>query len=1388
MTKIASTKRNTFLNKNSAYVQSLVSFILDTKPYHCKLTETVEEYQFSDEMFVKMEERLHWRYKLDGAWKYNYFSSGNESFRSTPISRLLSYSYTDSEYIVGVDEIEDLAMVPYAYSKKRYDGAGIAGVKLSRADGSVTPLTQSVDWFESLGSFEFMIKQLRTADNKINPLWQSTMDDGLVLEAIRTLRESALDLSNPKSNVNLIRVEMDKINVLNTKNGNDPEIAAELAKIYVILDRPWLPRSYNDLFVAIADSPVMSTKVDLDVLDKRLAFLTPGLFFGEYTDMNFREGGLVVYRSKTLPYLIVTNIVPDLFADYEEWTATCIDETTQTFAVRGSVSGYAGSFEAGRAFQYEGHISFMTRKNSVAPKLNDSFVLTPSNRIAIHPNALMETWNLIKTHPLAHTRAVLNSTQYGAIYDLQNVRGSVSLIDPTIPTSTFVIKCITPTTFQVTNADIPGYKKSNTVGKKFDDGVIGFTIKTGTKPFIPGDTFYVSVENLPAEVADLGVTYPYDMDAYDNDYLQYPNGTDIGFYFETRFPVFDPATMRVQTQPAAIDGRHWKMTAIANKARPISTKKKDGSGPSPNVDLQDATSGIAPDPASNKAPLYSMGGTHESDPDLILYYADSFRLEYSDNAGSSWTFVQNLDVDQTYNLTSHGISFIIPSSTSRPFICTSSYQGAGIARLELGDTISFRVTNPKPKLAESPVGLFSPHSPRLEMHSSGFYYAPSANWTVLMTSATAYSVSAVYSDGPNIGQRVPGTPLTGTIPLLGTGSREGLSFKGANVHFSIVPNRGLIKGDSFTFTTFERKPTYVVHGSVTGYAGVAEVGKYFWNGHIGFTIKPPSYVLYTGKGNEVLTDTKVKVTRIRTDHVEGVYTFTKNPDGTGYQITFDGATTSFIANKGFYEDDLIRIELRDADLTDLLDGTNSFRIDVDVDSRELFAAPDLAIIKPQNKGLIPKNGELVLVETTTESHLSIAITPELSPSISELMPISIDPRMIHLDTNSDIPVTTNSPELGVLRGFIPVSVKRMDSTSSPAEFYDPAVRFEYTSTATGKRVGTVSAFDPTRLDETMVFEWDKTFFGKYLPINSEANFITSGPGTSEKIRAHMTESVKFMVGSAGTDQEFEFEDVMTVKTLEDLQWKLKNDYKEKINVDMNDGPFRGFVPGFDNVVFDGTEKYDAGQPPDIYSLLAKLDLTDRDKNAILQRWNFYLINGVEIPTSKAQWAYYFKMLDTVDPNPGVITNDFGIPYVGAAFDVNSAPNGSFDTQVDEFTQFKISEPGTGYDSNPYDTRPLDALGLQKLMMYATKNPPYARPPFTPGMIWDSYPTYLTTELPSRIIEIHYPSPPPANLIYRAWIEGTPGPVLVPVVDKLGPTSVAIYLATEAKVKITVSAS
>ena len=71
-------------NKNSLYVQSLVSFLNDTKPYRCKITEVVEEYRFFDEIFVHMKERFFNNTTLKSSYPYNFFSAGANGNLSFP--------------------------------------------------------------------------------------------------------------------------------------------------------------------------------------------------------------------------------------------------------------------------------------------------------------------------------------------------------------------------------------------------------------------------------------------------------------------------------------------------------------------------------------------------------------------------------------------------------------------------------------------------------------------------------------------------------------------------------------------------------------------------------------------------------------------------------------------------------------------------------------------------------------------------------------------------------------------------------------------------------------------------------------------------------------------------------------------------------------------------------------------------------------------------------------------------------------------------------------------------------------------------------------------------------------------------------------------------------
>ena len=213
------------MNKNSQYIQSLTDFILDTKPYHSKLTEIVEEYQFSDDMHVHFEERSSIKTTINPTWLYNFYSGGDSSFRTVDIKRLHSplkthWSSNASSFYPGAikasrDENTDFASIPYVYSKKAFDGPGVADVLIERngVRSIVEPLIEGLDWFQSHGSIQLQIKATRaegsvpsvegSEDYLANfvPSWSETRDDDVISAASAYMRQISNDLTNPNSSV-----------------------------------------------------------------------------------------------------------------------------------------------------------------------------------------------------------------------------------------------------------------------------------------------------------------------------------------------------------------------------------------------------------------------------------------------------------------------------------------------------------------------------------------------------------------------------------------------------------------------------------------------------------------------------------------------------------------------------------------------------------------------------------------------------------------------------------------------------------------------------------------------------------------------------------------------------------------------------------------------------------------------------------------------------------------------------------------------------------------------------------------------------------------------------------------------------------------------------------
>lgn len=1392
-----------FLNKNSQYVQSLVDFILDTKPYHSKLTETVEEYQFFDNVNVKIEERLLNRAKLDSTWLYNFFSSENPLQRTMPLGRIYHPVFNLESQAVGLTENEDMAGVPFVYSKKTMEDVGPSAVFIRREDGTLEPLQESIDFFTSHGSYQFRIIQTQNtnqfdfiASNQaqmlaldadvgntvaradldkvfqlkalpattlanweeqaaalLNPLYVATNDEGIIAAATAKTRAAALDVSQPQSAVNRVRALLDEIQV---KVNAAPQAAVqtELDKLYDIIDVPNLPQSYEALLNTLDIYPEID--VDTDHYRQEFQVLSSPLFFYQFSDTGIRESGLVNYPEVDDQYLRVYDIKPDFNGSYEEWML--IATPGDYWNIFGSTSGYIGTIAAGESFFSIGKVSFKTQQLGTAPT-NYKVSLIPDHKITIHKNAPLETWNIIKVNSIAHNRPQLVSESYGKIQDLNGVTGLVTLLDQSIPSTTIILEAREGgLIFDLTSTEDMMHQGVVNVNQVYNDGRIGFKIVSGVTPFRKGDRFYIAIENRPPTVVDIDLGYGYDLDPYDGDDYVY-NNTDsshpdynrkIGFWYDGRFTDFDPNSLNLTITEEAVSDRRWRMRAMPGT--PIATLKKDGSGPNYSIDLQERTSGTAPDPSLNALPLYSMAGDTNSAPDLFLFYSTQFAVEYSDDNFVTAVNIGTVNVGETFTSDEQGISFTLPYA-SKPYIAVSSDDGLNQDRVEGGDVFSFMIKNPFPELIDIPIGLVSPNVPRMLLHSDSFYEVEAAHWSVTFTSPTEYTISATRTSD---GTMLAGLPESGNLA-------NGLSYKGHGVHFSIVPKPQLYAGDTFVFDTYDEKPSYLVHGSLTGWTKPAKTGVYYWNGKIGFKITEPEWEVYVNGDMVSASSIGFALTRIREDIPSLGYVFSKTP--AGYMVSrTDIGVQGFVAATGTYSDKYITVTLTGTSV-------NEFKLDINAHQYPLFNAQDTIIVKPKIEFRNPRPGDKVVVEKTESGRLSISLSPS-SVNIDHLRPITIDQRFIDLNTGHDIPIGATSPYANVLQGFLPTYATYYDNGNSIAEFRDPATRIEYRSAASNELIGVVRPLT-SNIKEPIVFEWDLDFYNSYLPLNAEANLITMGTGWNDQVRVNTTESIKFLIGGGALSENYLFRESVNVGLDEGHTINIRTDWQNSFSIVVSDGPFEGFLAGWDNLEYDNEPiGYDEGHPPDLVSLLSKLNLTAEEREAILLQWNNFLQDPNNPPSNQQQWQYLADQIG-LDPNPGGLTTlNIGIPSKGLAIDMLDRSTDASSTSIQEASVFLSRDDGNPHDMLRYDRMPLDAMSDAVAMMFTTMAP--SIPPTVQTATWGIFDTPLYAQVPARVFEINFNLPPAAlaslNPYFSIWLPDAETPQSVPqsIVTKLGP--------------------
>ncbi len=1428
---------NTF-SKSSTYINSLVDFTLDTKPYHSKLTEVAVEYRFEDTINVNIIDAVASRMVKKAGWMYNYYSGGDVNNRTFNLKRLVMPNIrrheknndqvnTPGAFKVGRDENTDMVLVPYVYDKQ--NTAGIADAWLERNGTNVEYLVQGNDFHHSYGSMEFRISAASPTDTDQSPRWQETRAESvlagvnsttqyLALKRINEALPWSIANSDPSSANYRIRQILNAIQTQLTLTPN-PSAQANLSALFAILNTPSLPQTYEALWATLESggTPIINNPITglpytgwrgedgydsngdplpgSTYVDDHISQHTPPAFFNALSDQRAREAGGAYYDDRIFPGFRVYNIVPVAGTAVDEWTLTVTSASPVVIEVTGSIHGFMGAVVAGNTFTS----SFVTFQTGIEPgtaTVGDTYTLTPDARLVIEPNAPLEVWNLIKTDPLAHGRPSFTSTRYGYIRSLSNVVGEVSLLDVTLPTGTVVLTALNSTTFALSSTAEPSYTDTVTVGTVFNDGRLGFTIIAGSaQAFAAGDKFYINIVNHPAEALEFDLYYGYDLDSYDNQTRVYDNQNSgdplynqpLDFRYDSRFTDYNLDLMGLQIAQNAISGYKYRLTANADGAQ-IQVIQSNGSGPTGYIDLAG--------PGGGSVPVFSMPGDVNPAADLTAFYAASFKLERSTDGGATWTTLNAaVPVGGTYTNATEGISFTLAEGT-KPFIAVQTDTG-----ISGGDVFLWTVINEPPWLDPVPVIFSSPNLPRLIMHGDGFWEAPAANWTVTFTSSAAYSVNAVYSSGANAGQSVPGYPVTGNLNIPGTGVNRNLTFKNDHVHFTINRGRrGFAAGDVFRFTTYEDKPSVMVHGSTSGWQPEAEYGKWYWNGKLGFKLNLP--VAQVFKGGDVILPSdvdygKISVTRVRPDTPELVYTFTRV---TATPVTFavtrsDVGSIDYCPLNGTFKDKYLTVTITDP--------SSTFQVSITPDQFQFWNAQDTVVVRPAIPAMVPTTSDFFAFKKAHYDRLGINLEYAnvlTIPDTTALGLTAVDLNYIDISTGG-VPIEVHSPEAVVFNGWMPLKLEGYDAVSSIAHFPDQAVEVKVKSAVSGEDVGRI--YSDGTINEPIRFEWNSTFFGKYLPLNGSSNVVLYNSYMNENVRVMMTERVNFIQSGGVLLEDAMFNDNVFVSIEETHDWSINLDKYDLVAADINDGPFGGFLPGYDNLPYDAEAalgldlvsltaaqgRYDTGAPlVDHYmraqflaTLVAPTTAEQTELNTLTSLLIDYLQPAGLTSTSLPQ---FLAALDADLYDTSVVAPQFGRPTVGSAIDISKADTSSASASVSEAITFVSMEDANLYDEEGYDMGGMDTEADSTGIMLAVTTPPI--PPGPIPALYANLDTPLYASTPVRNVEISFAYTPASMPTFQFWTPAMSSPLLVPVVEQLSARRFRFSMAAESEVKVIVT--
>lgn len=400
--------------------------------------------------------------------------------------------------------------------------------------------------------------------------------------------------------------------------------------------------------------------------------------------------------------------------------------------------------------------------------------------------------------------------------------------------------------------------------------------------------------------------------------------------------------------------------------------------------------------------------------------------------------------------------------------------------------------------------------PSVSIFTRGLERNPGGSFSIVFTSDTTYTL-----------EHNSETPISGypkfDLPI-------DKAFKDDVLHFKIDSNgRTFAAGEYFTFEVLEDKANYLVYGSISGWQQPATIGKWYFNGQIGFKIPELEYFVCSN-GNFLQQFNQIFEPLLPPHSIASpsVYNVVFRPpvmDEPGVRATVENNIygyrqglipgedwsdefCSFRMAGNFNEGDRVSVYLAPKDIFTYIAGYDEAPYDrtpYDMVTAEIEFPVDLLqeyfpLYHSYGAVIIPsaQNGDEIIIDKVEREFLRLTLgrASTVINGLGQNLGASLGGTPV---TNE----TTLIPELGDNNTWVPLEFRCKDLDGNIAHFPDYAAKIEgYAASSPNTKIFEIR--QPK--NSTAVFEFDQAFFTEYLP-----------PTMPFKLRFHQQSSYAQMI-------------------------------------------------------------------------------------------------------------------------------------------------------------------------------------------------------------------------------------------------------------------------------------